>query len=737
MRILVLFFLSSFAFAIEPSVSPIETPSSEIADLLNTQLPDLWDPDCMECIPRAMCPGLVSDDRIYVDLSNPLYCDGVLQTHEGGIIHTKELRIQAQKMHYLNTAEQCTVFCEGDLLIDYKEWILTGKAFFYDFTSKTGYLLAGKTAAPPWYIGSKHMEFRPDGEIITVGGYLTTSEGPRHDVLLHSPCIRLSKNHIVNAKDITLRIKNIPLAWVPAVKLNLNTFDQLPFAVQIGWGGFMATHLSVLYHFLDWKDLQGLARVDGFFKYGVGFGIDTRYNPKNSCTEFYTRNYYAYDLPLSTPQPSNRWRYQGTYSDKLYDQKLTVKACYDVVSDPQMAAQYDIKDFDLKTAGRTQLDIRRQEQNWIAGLFAKVRVNNFQSVNQELPSFKFNCHPVEIPHTGIVLTGDLQAGFLHYMFSRNVTPSNGFDAGRIDIRPFLYRPFHYSWWTFTPELGGVGTYYSDSPLGKAMGQGELITGAKWEATASRCGERYKHALSPYIHYQFLTTPALPNDDHYIFTIQDGLGPVNRFRFGARNSLFFRTKTCIQRPLWWDIWGNLFIKDGTAFPDQKMYLNIEYLPFQNVAFNFFGGWDFQQHMLDRANPRVDVTVNENLALGLEYRHRSRYAWRKADFYNFVLENVRTQNELLASPLSDQRDTLLFRTFLRLSPEWSLKFDVRHGWDRVTQPAYTEYLTELEAMIFEHWRCNVIYEKRESDTRYSISLRLDPGPPLRLDKCCPRF
>jgi len=710
--------------------------SSLYADVLNSELPNLWDPDCMGCIPKAMCPSPLAQDLVYIDLKDPIYSEGVLHTGQGGVIHTEDLRVQAQEIHYINQKEQCTVWCEGNLLIDYKEWILTGEAFFYDFISKTGYLLAGRTAAPPWYIGSKRMELREDGEIIVLGGYLTTSEGPCHDVKLSSPCIRLSKNKVVQAKDITFFVKKIPLAWLPALKVDMKSLESTPFAFQVGWGGFMAEYVSLLYRFLDWHDLTGTARVDSFFHHGVGMGVDTRYTPKNRNTEFYTRNYYAFDLPLSTPQPSNRWRYQGVFSDKLYNKKLTVKASYDVVSDPQMAAQYDLKDFDLRTAGRTQLEIRRQERNWIANLLTKVRVNNFQSVNQELPSFKFNWHPSEIPHTGIILGADVQAAYLHYMFSKFVSPSHSFDAARLDFRPYAYRPFQYDWWTLTPEVGGVVTYFSDSPSNQSVGQSQLLTGLRWESFASRCGERYKHILSPYIHYQFLVTPTLNNNQHYLFTIQDGLGSMNRFRFGVRNSLFFKNKTCVQRPIWWDLWGNLFVKQDTAFPDQKMYLNLEYYPYQNLSFMSLLAWDFQEGLLDQLNARIGYTAGDNLALSAEYRHRSRFAWRKADYYNFILENVRTKQELLNSPESDRRDTFLFRTFLRLSPEWSVNFDLRQGWHRLTQPSYLEYSAELEAIVFEHWRCNVSYEHRESDTRYSIAFRLDPGPSTT-DKICPRF
>lgn len=431
---------------------------------------------------------------------------------------------------------------------------------------------------------------------------------------------------------------------------------------------------------------------------------------------------------------SNRYRYQGAYSDNIYD--VSVKAVYDVVSDPKMANQYNIQDFDLKTAGRTQLDLRRQDPWWTANLTTRVRVNNFQSINQELPSFHLSWHPLEIPRTGIIFGSDLQAGYLNYIFSRNVTPDTMHAAARAEIRPYLYRPFHFRNWNFTPEVGGIGIYYSDNQNNQQIGQGELFAGASLETAIHKTYARSKHVIEPYTCYQYLSSPTITNSDHFIFTIQDGLNRLNRFRCGVRNSLFFRDKCSVLRRGWVDLWGNLFIKSNKAFPDQRLYLNVEYQPFLNVNCGFFGAWNFQENMIDTANPRVEWTVNENAAFNLEYRHRSKYFWRKANFYNFVLENTRTQTELLGSVLSDQRDTLLFRLFFRFDPDWHVKLDVRSGWNRVNQPPYTEYSAQLGTVLFEHWRYNFTYEKRESDNRYSMSLRLDPGPPKKA-KACPRF
>ncbi len=45
-----------------------------------------------------------------------------------------------------------------------------------------------------------------------------------------------------------------------------------------------------------------------------------------------------------------------------------------------------------------------------------------------------------------------------------------------------------------------------------------------------------------------------------------------------------------------------------------------------------GLNFAESQVDYYNVRLDWTLNIDVAFGLEYRHRGRFDWRKADFYN---------------------------------------------------------------------------------------------------------
>jgi hypothetical protein len=704
--------------------------SSLCADELTVDPPQFWETPCVPCLPPAP-PPCNALDAVVVDLIDPVYEDGVLRTEKGGILAAPGLRIQAQRITYIKKPDAespiCTVQCEGNLLIDYQEWTLAGDSLYYDFHSHQGYLINGRTAAPPWSVGGREILLLANGTLVVVDGFLTTSEGEVQDVAIRSPRICLTPDQIITAKHVNIRVNEIPIFWLPFLELDLNQVDRFPFAVKFGWGGFLGSYLSFLYTFFSWRDFDATARFDIFFGKGIGFGIETAYTPGWRPTRLFTRNYVAHDIALDDPKKRDRYRFQGTYFDKFAD--IVVEGMYDFVSDAEMAADYTNKDFSLPTAGRTQIDFRHKNALWIADLFARIRVNKFQNVNQELPSFLLNIHPFRIPCTGILFENTFKVSYLDYVFSEDVHLAKDFSSGRVSVHPFAYRPFFFGPVALTPEAGFIGIAYSKSPdgggsVGNALGE----FGLKMESAFSRCTPSWKHVVEPYLHYTYLTPPIASPDRHYIFTINDGWDRLNMLRFGVRNSFFLKSNALFVRPLWSDLWANAFFNTPTLSQSiPRAYLNVEWMPFSRLFIGSESAWLFEHQCLDFYNVHMDFTVNENLAFGIEYRYRSSFDWRKADFYNFILDSVRSKDELLASPLSDQRETVLFRIFARPTPSWTAKLDLRHGKHTKQRRSYFEYQLELSRIIFQHWKFTFLYEKKESDTRYSFSLLLNPCPP----------
>lgn len=709
-----------------------------VADELTTGTKEIWPIDC-DCCPICIedpcaCPAAAPTclDDIIVDLLDPLYENGILSTVNGGVLRGNGIRIQARRITYTRDLNSdcpvVKVHCEGDLLINYNDYVLAGDSLEYDFLTNTGVIEQGRTSIPPWQIGGERIFLHDQGNITICNGYLKTSEGRDENWEVLSPKITVFKNRILSARSVSIRFSDVPIFWFPTMKLDLKKMGSSPVAIKAAWGGFQGSRLGLRYQFLSWNDLDAYLRLDGYMQRGLGIGLETEYAPDCCCTEFYTRSYYAHDISLEDPDRRDRYRFEGTYYDLLWDGCVSVNLMYDKVSDPEMAADYQARDFDLMTAGRTQVDFRTVHDDWIADLFIRARVNSFQTVTQELPSLITQFHPIEILDSGIISENYLQLGYLDYVFGTDVIdPPSNLHSARFEARPRFYRPFYLGPATFTPRLGLTAIAYSNSQSGDPVGQlvGEFgfdITTALYNVYGN-----FKHVVEPYLEYEYLTSPRVPVGEYLIFDINDAYTRLDLTRIGIRQSLFTWDDCIIVRPLYFDLFTYAFF-DTATINDMipKVYGYLEWQPYDRLIVGLDTAWNLQEGLLDYYNLRLEWTLSEDLAFALEYRNRSRFDWRKADFFDFMLESTRTIDELLHSTLSDQRETALARIFYRFHPDWSIKFQIRHGWNRPTQQNYTEYQADLGTFLRNHFRVHFIYDKRADDHRFSVNFKLDRGP-----------
>ncbi len=700
-------------------------------------LPELWYEECDPCVEKVCpldlpCPE--NFGHVEANLIDPVFRDGMLTTNQGGVLKAPKIRIQAKNISYITQPRRdpplCNVSCEGDLLIEYGCWVITADAIFYDFLSETGYILNGNTASLPWFIGGREMTIDSGGELIVHDGFITTSEGKgQKDPCVCAKRLTLTKNRVVAASSVHFKVMKASWLYLPKVKMNLKKLSRSPLSVKFGWGRFMDPYLSLVYNFMDWNDFKAMARLDGFFRHGVGVGIDTLFDPEWSDAALYTRNYWVHDLAIDDPTTRNRWRYQGTYANRHWEEALTIKAQYDFVSDGQMAYTYRTKDFDLKTAGATKILVRNQEDDFIANLQAVIQVNRFQSVNQQLPSYTLNVKPKEMGSTGIIYSGEATAAYLNYVFSNQVTPRTNFNGGRFSACPNFARPFKSRFGTATPSAGVIAIYYLGSPGANQVGQAVGKFGLDLDSSLHKNFGFLKHVAEPYMHYSYYTNPASNLDEHFIFSIDDGLTRLNQLRFGFANS-FYLKKYCPQTWLWFDVWANAFFNQSAlpvAIPTG--FFDMDFRPIPWMTFSVRSGYSFAYHNPYYLSSYLDWTLNENFAVGFGYRARSRYYIRKEDFNNFMIDVTRTAEEILATPLSDRRQIFLFRTFIRPLPGITAKFDMRNGWNRVNQGPFAEYKLDLGTVLFQHWAFNFVIEHNEADMRYSCSLQLPPPPPTR--------
>lgn len=661
---------------------------------------------------------------LIVDLCHPTFKEGVLSTEEGGVIQAADVRIQAKKLVYTNRKvgehSICTLYAEGDLILEFGEYYFVGDALEYDFNANQGVMYNAKTSLEPWFFGGDKVLLHKDGSFTLLHGYITTSENQEMNWLVTADEANLKEKQFLDATSVKLKIYQVPLLWLPRLKTNLDTIFDAPVRYNFKWGGHQGARASMIYEVFSWNRFKTFLRVDYRIKRGFGGGIETYYRSEDRKEIFNTINYVANDNSISNPHEHIRYRFQGIYHNLVLDDKVSIDLSWDKLSDMDMATDYTDRGLELDTAERTELLIRKQEDNRIERFLAHLKINQFQTVKQELPTAEVSWRPKTIGATGIISTSLARASYLDFAYSNDVLNSHDYNSTRVELRQDFYRPIPFNYFTLTPEAYLIGIYYGNSPEHTERWLGLLGAAAEAKTSFYRIFTCAKHIIEPYIRFDYLTSPTTSPSQHYIFDICDGWFQSNTTRIGIRNQLYFKHSSgCLTRPLDIDLYTYGFFNTptiGKTFP--KAYVSISTLSSPTLRHTFEGAWDLQHGELDQFNIRADWTVSKRLALSGEYRHRSAYAWRKADHTNFILDAYRSERELRHSELSDRRDTILTSLFYQFDPNWALQFEIRHGWHRMHEPSYTEFETDLIGTLPSAWNVKLSYQHKEDDDRVAF-------------------
>lgn len=670
--------------------------------------------------------------EVTVDLKNPTFVKGVIHTEEGGVITGKGLRIQARTIDYTHKIENGIriqkIEASGDLMVEFSDQVFVGSHLEYDFTTGCGTLINGKTFSGMWFLGGDRIDLKEDGSFYIFNAFITTSDSQPNDWEVDAQEVKITEKNLLSAKNITLKLFKIPFFWVPALKSSLRLPGDSPIRYRLVWDQGIGPRLTLRYRFLSWRDLNLFLRLDYRIKNGFGGAFESEYLSPSGLTTFVTRSYAAQDksFPFQTGSIT-RYRLQGLYHANTADEKSSLHLTYDKMSDYRMVGDFPSSDFEIKTQMTTELKAAHEIESSFIHMNVRPRINGFQSINQELPLLSVGIRPIPIGNSNVISTNYVSAGFLDYVYDNGLTQNfrslglpTSTHAVRLETRNTLYRPTPLGPVTVNPYVGIIGIFYNNNPHHKAAGQGILSYGMHMNTTLQAQFSKLKHTIEPYIRFEGLSKPTIALSDQFFFDIDDGYHQLNLMRFGVKNHLFSAHSFTPRFSS--DLYTNAFFGHKAFAPVlQKYYLDLKWnLPSVNVTAGI--AWNAEFSLFDFTNIRTDWTVNEDLALGIEFRHRSRYDWRKADHQNFILDTARAIPELLSSPLSDGRNTVLSRLEARLSPKWTCHIETRNGWGRRNEPAYYALKIGLTTLITWNWVLKLGYERIPGDNRFSGSFNL---------------
>ena len=676
----------------------------------------------------ALLPGIgdLMSQHLNIQLQSPIYQDGVTSTDQGGIITGKELYIQAKKMKYIQRQEGAIVTrrieAEENLFFRFKNRVYIGDRVEFDLDNQTAVVYNGMTDTGPWFIGGSKFFLKPDGSAVVYDCYMTTDENEKTDWTIQAKEVYLSKNNTVKAQNVRFTVFTKSIFWLPTLSKDLNKDSASPLKYRLNYQGKQDLRLGISYTFGVGENWDNRILFDVSTKRGVAGGFATDYKNPNHKEAFNAFNYYAHDIATNDSDKMKRYRFQGKYTNLLFNDKVGLRASYDKLSDSSFSADFTNRGLDSGRAGPTEAQFTRKVPNWVSSLNTKVRLNQFQTVKQQLPLFQFNARPIQLGQSKWVLDNRFNAGYLNYLYALGTPDVQNFHSSRAEIKQKLYRSFPLSKLSVTPSVGYRLIGYGNSPQQDSRLLAQGVFGFECHTRLMREGQQVKSALEPYAQYEYFTQPTVKPPEHYLFDLQDGLYRQHSVRFGARNFLYFP-----KSQLNFDLYSRAFFEApniGSKIP--KIYLDGAWKATPYSLYSINSAWDTQRNNLDHINGRVGLTISEDIALALEYRHRNTWSWRKVDPENFMIDAFRPQHELRNSLLSDRRNTVLAHLFFRLSPRISAEFVTRHGWRRQHTRPYTEYEVNVFTLLRGMVKLTFSFRHRETGNDYSIDFSLGHVP-----------
>lgn len=644
----------------------------------------------------ALCSlhAMASESPITLDFNDACVSKESIETKKGGVLENIDMWVQGKWMRYTHCKDKNCISAEGQLRLEYHGQLFVGERIDYDFHSKTGVIINGRTHCGAFYIAAERIYLSSDGGFIMEGARLTMCESRNPSWQIKAKSLSLADDNLVRAKSVIFKIARMPLLWLPTMRANLDHLSKSPFEYQAVWKSAGGPRLTLKYQIFSWKHSQANLRLDWRLRRGPGVGVESRYEDTAKQMSFISNSYIARDRKITNPKNKARYRVEGAFEHTSKNHSRYARLTYDKLSDPQMPYDYPRDTFELPSAKPTRLATYTHLDDVTLAVISEAKINRFETIKQQLPSFEVTQLPQSLFSGHLLVKTPLEIAFLDYRFaSRWKGRLSNFSTLRLFGHPELKFGARPGPFEVKASFEPIYLYYATGQNEKHTSVRLLHTTAEAELPLTkRWGKGAAHTISPFARHEYYSEPARLVAEHDVFDLDDAYAKLNLLDSGIRTS-FTRLRPC-----------------GIEFFEARGYfqnfwdLDAYSMHFGRLCFdlswqrpNLFAGaktaWSRMHRLFEFANGWIRWTVSDNLAINFEMRHRSKYAWRKLDNTRFFLESAHSVDELLASPLSDARNTAISRLALRLSPTWRVFFQSRHCWARANERLLNDFRVDL--------------------------------------------
>lgn len=467
---------------------------------------------------------------------------------------------------------------------------------------------------------------------------LTTSDYEKPDTRVEAKSIQIYPDDRVVMRDVTFYVGDVPVFYLPYYSHALQD-RRLPIEVQPGYSSKLGAFAKVVYNWSINPYVAGNIYVSGYSKRGFGGGSDITLNfGKNreygvgEYSFFVVNDKRAEESFAGTQRrdtPTNRYRISAKQRNYL-TKDLILTANINKWSDAYITEDFFEAEFQKEVQPDNAVDLTYYNENFTAGVLARLQLNDFFETVERKPEAFFNLKRQQIFGTRLMYQTETTFAYLKRAYSNQssqdfnaLVPTQttvfppDYSAGRLDsYHQLTYPVLVGGWLSLTPRIGVRGTYYSDRPIqgsptfassGDDAMRGVMNTGMeasfkvhktwsdvrneKWEIDGIR------HILQPSVNYAYVPTPnyrpsqlyqfdyllpstKLPPLDFPQYNSVDAIDNLNVFRIGMRNKIQTQRgdyKTDKIKKNWdlvdWSIYVDANVNSGNENWNQGQFSDI--------------------------------------------------------------------------------------------------------------------------------------------------------------------
>jgi hypothetical protein len=683
----------------------------------------------------------IANSPTRIDFKEAKISEEAIETDQGGVLENLDFWVQGRNIHYSRAKGASFVKAEGQLRIEYQGMLFVGSRIEYDLKARQGVLYSGKTQSGSFYISGEKIYFEPSGVCRIESARLTTCErdNPSWHIKAHN--LKIAPDNQMRARDLTFKVLQMPVMWLPRMRTNLDSLPKSPFTFQAAWKSEAGPRVTLKYQFYRSKEAKVTGRFDFRFSRGPAFGLESKY--QEGLTSFVTRSYISRDRTILNSKNKIRYRVEGAFKQTSQEGHAAIIATYDKLSDPQMPYDYPRDTFSLPLPKPTRLFAAYRARGPIfLSMDEHLKINSFETLKQSIPELKGTLAPLSSGRFGLLFSMPLQLAYLDYRYaSRWKGQLNNFSSVRILSRPKLSLnlptgPFLIGT-SAEPSFGLYGTSLSgDAPASFVYVHSHGFA----ELPFKKAYATEIHLISPFATIDHYSEALTNGQEHAIFDTEDAYSKLLYARLGISNTFTSRQKSGARILAMNTYLLSLWNAKAFTAPWSKLGVDLDWQkPYLNGRLNAI--WNREFSTLEQFNIGCAWTFSSSVAMNVEFRYRSKYSLRKADPSRYFVEATHAMSELLSSPLSDARTTALFDLSCRLSPTWRLRLESRHGWHRTLQEPFNDFRIELGKFL----ACNLdisFYVQHTNANRikggFKVSVNKKPHQPkLKVKSVRPKW